>query len=255
MNKKFIRTIWITLLAFSYMGFTYSGAYGWALSSLGTVLILFFGFLYYRKEFQVALGIGMNWKSVLLSFILAIVFTSGAFLLIKYIAGNHDIKIYPGNYKNYYHIFFYTLNEEMILGGILIYILKVKWKIKSIQIAFGLALFYACLHFVFYKWMFLFHTNLHILTLATLFFVGALRNMLILTTKHIGYAWALHFGWMVLMFGTSHFYISNNERLSEPQLFDTYLGSYEMLGISFLLVFIYFIIIRKSLISPELISR
>ena len=254
MGKKVVKILWITLLSLSYISFTYSGAHGWVLSSVGTTLILGFGFLAYREGFQEVLGIRMNWISLLFSLILALVFIVGTYFLMKYIGNKEGIMINPGNYKGYYHIFFYTLNEEIILGGVCIYILKVKWKIKPLQIAFGLALFFACLHFIFYKWVFLFHTDLHIITLVTLFFVGVLRNLLILKTGHIGYAWALHFGWMVLMFGASHFYNSNNERLTEPQLFDTYLGSYEMLGVSFVLMTFYFLIVRKSLVLSSLIN-
>ncbi|MBN1183951.1 MAG: hypothetical protein JXB49_16785 [Bacteroidales bacterium] len=255
MNSRILKILWITLLSISYGGLSYCGPYDWRLSSLGTMGIAGFGYLAYKKDFQTALGLKMNWKSILLSFILLAVFVFGTYYLMKYIGNSKGIILYPGNYKNYYHIFFYTLNEEIVLGGILIYILKVKWKIRPIPITFSLALFFASLHYIFYRWVFIFHTNLHIFTLITLFFVGVLRYLFILKTNHIGYAWALHFGWMVLMFGGNHLYISTNERLNEPQLFNIYLGSYEMLGISFFLASIYFIIIRKSLTKSKITAR
>ena len=62
-----------------------------------------------------------------------------------------------------------------------------------------------------------------------------MRNSLILQTGHIGYSWALHFGWMVVMFGSKHIDLNSNLRVTEPERFNLYLGSIEMLGISIVL--------------------
>ena len=76
---------------------------------------------------------------------------------------------------------------------------------------------------------------LEITTLLTLFFVGFVRNSLILWTGHIGYSWALHFGWMVIMFGSMHIDLTTNLRVTEPNRFNLYLGSIEMLIISIII--------------------
>ncbi len=68
--------------------------------------------------------------------------------------------------------------------------------------------------------------------LITLFLVGFVRNSLILHTRHIGYSWALHFGWMTIMFGSMHIYSETNLRLTELERFNTYLGSVWMVIIS-----------------------
>jgi hypothetical protein len=68
-----------------------------------------------------------------------------------------------------------------------------------------------------------------ITTLTTLFLVGFVRNSLIFQTGHIGYSWALHFGWMAVMFGSIHVDLETGSKLTELRPFNLYLGSVEML--------------------------
>ncbi len=72
-------------------------------------------------------------------------------------------------------------------------------------------------------------------TLITLFLVGFVRNSLIIQTGHIGYSWALHFGWIAIMFGSSHTDLNTNMLVTEPEGFNLYLGSTEMLIISIIM--------------------
>jgi hypothetical protein len=107
--------------------------------------------------------------------------------------------------------------------------------VASICVAAGFAL----LHFVFYRWVFADRGVLGISTLITLFLVGFVRNSLILYTGHIGYSWALHFGWIAIMFGSRHTYINTNMYVSELESFNMYLGSTEMLILSSILAGIF----------------
>ncbi len=68
--------------------------------------------------------------------------------------------------------------------------------------------------------------------LVTLFFAGILRNNLIIYAGHIGYSWALHFSWIIIMFGKSLRYSEQWGEVSEPERFNIYLGSVEMALIS-----------------------
>jgi hypothetical protein len=88
---------------------------------------------------------------------------------------------------------------------------------------------------VFYNWIFLESGQLTISTLITLFMVAIVRNNLIIVYKHIGYSWALHFGWMVIMFGSRLYYVESGEALTEPERFIVFLGSHEMLILSCIL--------------------
>ena len=109
-----------------------------------------------------------------------------------------------------------------------------------------LAILFSIVHFIFYKWIFLDRGTIQITTLLTLFFVGIIRNNLIIQTGHIGYSWALHFSWMAVMFGSAHVNPSKDEWLTEPERFNTYLGSYGMLAISALIVILSLIIIKRK---------
>lgn len=62
--------------------------------------------------------------------------------------------------------------------------------------------------------------------------MGFVKNFLIIQTGHIGYSWALHFGWIAIMFGSSHTYLKTNMYVTESESFNLYLGSTEMLIIS-----------------------
>ncbi|MCD4769025.1 MAG: hypothetical protein K8R35_02515, partial [Bacteroidales bacterium] len=134
--------------------------------------------------------------------------------------------------SEYYHDIFYVLNEEIILGGIAIYILVNRFKIKPLLVSIGLALIFSLIHFVFYKWI-SYHTGLiETQSLITLFFVAIVRNNLIIVNRHIGYSWALHFGWIVVMLGSYPYWIDTNTGLTEPERFNMFLGSKEMLILS-----------------------
>ena len=145
------------------------------------------------------------------------------------------------NWRNYYHDIFYILNEEIVIGAMLLFSLVNQRKIRPIIASIGLAVFFSLIHFVFYKWMMRDRGILEITTLLTLFCVGFVRNSLILWTGHIGYSWALHFGWMVIMFGSMHIDLNTNLRVAEPNRFNLYLGSIEMLIISIIIAGLSFV--------------
>ena len=42
---------------------------------------------------------------------------------------------------------------------------------------------------------------------------------------YIGYTWALHFSWIVVMFGGTHLHLENFAELTEAERFNLYLGS------------------------------
>jgi hypothetical protein len=118
------------------------------------------------------------------------------------------------------------------MGAILLFALVNKRKMKPIIASIGLAVFFALIHFIFYMWIFKERGIIGVSTLSTLFLVGFIRNSLIFQTGHIGYSWALHFGWMVIMFGSMHIDLNSNLRVTEPERFNLYLGSIEMFVIS-----------------------
>jgi len=184
------------------------------------------------KDFLKKIGLQMDLIKVIRSIVLAGITIVCAWLIMKYLAGRENVVIKFTDWRNYYHDIFYILNEEIVAGAILLFTLVDKKKIQPIVAAVVSAFFFALIHFVFYKWIFDDRGFIRISTLTTLFLVGFVRNSLILRTRHIGYSWALHFGWIVVMFGSSHVDPATDKGLNELERFNTYLGSIEMILLS-----------------------
>jgi len=236
-----------SLLGLSYLLLSYNYFEGWWNSSLGTVGIIIFSYLIWGKDFLYRSGLKMRPVVILKSIVFAAVLTSVTYLLMKYIANKEGVFIEYTDWRSYYHDIFYVLNEEIVLGAIPLFLLVDKWKQKPLIASVILALLFSVIHFVFYRWVFLDRGIIQISTLVTLFFVGIIRNNLIITTGHIGYSWALHFSWIVIMFGSAHQFIADNSRVTEPDRFNMYLGSYELLIISTILVVLSIIhLVRKG---------
>ncbi len=238
--------VWISLLVLSYLLSSYYYFDGWWNSSIGSLLIVFFSYLLYKKEFLNIIGLNLPLRTIVKSIILAAGVVGGAWFIMRYLGDRHGIVIQYSHWKNYYHDIFYTLNEEIVLGGILLHVLTYKWKIKPAVASVLLAIFFSMVHFVFYRWIFNGRGLMATPTLLTLFFIGIVRNNVILQTGHIGYSWALHFGWMAVMFGSWHVYVGTDNYLGELARFNTYLGSAEMLGLSGILVLLSFILWSRN---------
>lgn len=228
-----------TLLILIYVLFSYSFLGDWLYSSIGSILIIFLSFLIWGNGFLEKVGLQLNLETFVKSIILVVIIAGCSFLIMKYIGNKNDIRIEYYNWRDYYHVMFYVLNEEIVLGAILLFTLVYKWKVRPIVASICLAVGFALIHYVFYRWVFIDRGILGISTLITLFLVGFVRNSLILYTGHIGYSWALHFGWIAIMFGSRHTNLNTNIYLSELESFNTYLGSTEMLVLSIILAGIF----------------
>ena len=232
MNIKLKRRLLFYLLILSYLLFSYYAFGRWWNSFIGSLLILFFSYLIWKEDFLKKTGLQPDLMTAAKSMILAAIVIICSWLIMKYIGGRHSVTIKFTNWRNYYHDIFYILNEEIVIGAIVLFYLVYSKKIRPFFAAVGLALFFSLIHFVFYTWIFKDNGIIGIFTLLTLFLIGFVRNSLILQTGHIGYSWALHFGWMVIMFGSLHVYQDTNLKLAEYERFNLYLGSVEMVIIS-----------------------
>ena len=106
-------------------------------------------------------------------------------------------------------------------------------------IAISVALIFSLMHQALYKWSpvqpgLVLTTQ----TILTLFFVGILRNALILKTRKIAYSWAIHLSFNMIFF--SGFYINNSTEkfASEPERFNIVFGNLTMVMITGLLAII-----------------
>jgi hypothetical protein len=242
--------IYAAMLFMSYLLFSYYVLGGWWNSSVGTLLILGFSFLIKKNKFPEFTGIKLSPKNLIISLCLAAFLVFLFHYILKSIAKQNNAGLIFTNWKNYYHDFFYTLNEEIVLGAIAINICFNKFKLKPITISLVLALLFSIIHYIFYRWIFLEKGILLIPTLLTLFFIGILRNNLIIITKHIGFSWALHFSWMAIMFGSYHFYRSTNIALTEYQRFNLYLGSKPLIFTTLILALLSSLYLLRKRIIP-----
>jgi hypothetical protein len=226
-----------SLLILVYVLFSYSLIVisGFLNSSIGSLLIVLLSYLIWKKDFLKQIGLQLNQRIIAQSIILASIITFCSLLIMRYIGNKSNIQIEYYNWRDYYHVFFYVLNEEIVLGAILLFSLINKYKIRPVVASICLALFFSLIHYIFYKWIFADRGVIGIPTLITLFLVGYVRNSMIILTGHIGYSWALHFGWIAIMFGSGHTSLKTDMYFTEPDLFNLYLGSTEMLIISIIL--------------------
>lgn len=117
---------------------------------------------------------------------------------------------------------FQAWNEELVLGALFLLPL-VRWTKRPVLTSVVVAVVFAALHVLLYglgtygRW-------LDPLTVVTLVAVGALRNVLLLVAGHIGVAFALHAAWNVAMFSGVWYRAAGMRRLTEPEVFDTFLG-------------------------------
>ena len=97
---------------------------------------------------------------------------------------------------------------------------------RLLPVAMGVALGFAVLHYVFYRWIVV-PKHAGILTLAALFVlfaIGLLRNTLILKADHIAYSWSVHLS--INLTGLIALYtFESGARLNEAQIFNSILGS------------------------------
>mgnify|MGYP001259628978 FL=1 len=93
MTPRLRKTILFSLLGLSYGFFSYNFFGGWWNSSFGTILILFFSYLIWKKDFLRHVGLQVNFKTFATSIILAVIVTICALLIMKHIAAKQNVEI------------------------------------------------------------------------------------------------------------------------------------------------------------------
>jgi hypothetical protein len=218
-KKILFQMICITCLLISHFFLSYDFNGGWWHSS-------FFGYLVWGKQFFYVSGLQIPKNTVVRILLATFILTILSATIQTFIAGNNGVSIQPEAFTSYLHNVFYILNEEIILGSILLYLLVRRFKIKPIHASLGLAILVSLAHFILYKWYFRDKGYLDIITLLSLTLVVFVKNNLILRHRHIGYAWALHFSWMAVMYGSRHYHNDTLEPLTDLEKFNLYLGSF-----------------------------
>lgn len=231
-----LHKFWVLCVIVSYLSLTYVASLGRWLSMIGTGLIILFSYLSWPDRFKQLLGIPVKIKQYLaIAISLPVVFAI-IYSIISFISSLNNIRIESHRILRLDHFFFYTLNEEFILGALLLFSLKNKFnKLNPLFISMGTAFVFSASHYIMYRWIFEVHTAIDLLTLLSLFLIGVLRNNLILKTGHIGYSWALHLCWIKIMLGFSFYYNTIKDFVSEVGTFNVFIGNEIMLAIAFIL--------------------
>ena len=129
-----------------------------------------------------------------------------------------------------------TLNEEMVLGALLLRAVRSRLKsIHPLAISAGVALLFSLAHYAFYRarpsWSWNYGT-LSVATLASLFAIGVVRNNCILSTGNVGYAWAIHLGWNAVFVNGTYRWPGSYAELAEPAMFNAILGHAALVALS-----------------------
>jgi hypothetical protein len=213
-------------------------------------MILVFGYLIWGWAFIPVSGLRMTPGELFRSVLMAVCVACISYFAMLPAARQAGILIQAGGLKNYIHNAVYIVNEEIILGSMMLYFLTSRFKIKPLTASLILAVAVSIAHFVLYKWYFRDKGNLHLITLITLVLTVFAKNNLIIRYRHIGYAWALHFGWMVVMYGSGHFHASSHQAVTDLDRFNLYLGSPGILLASLTLAagsLLYFPAVKKKI--------
>ena len=117
---------------------------------------------------------------------------------------------------------FQALNEEVLLGFLPLMALRRRFG-RPVAVAIALAALFALLHIALYRWGG-HQKGIRWETGVALLAVGVLRNALILAAKHVGFAWALHVAWNLTMFAGHWRHGVGGPFLSEPEIFDSFVG-------------------------------
>ena len=193
------------------------------------------------------LGIGFSKKDMLGFLLTTACLLVISFFLVDYLAklSNFSFKPRLFNYRRiigpdypfhavsgtYFYYIPETFNEEMLVGAVLLMGLERRFrKLNRNIIAVSVALIFSLMHQAMYKYSP--HQPgilLTVSTISTLFFVGILRNVLILKTRKIAYSWAIHLSFNLVFFAGFFVNRSTGDFASEPERFNIVFGNLPML--------------------------
>lgn len=227
----FIRTGAFILLLLVFLLFTYNT---WWLAPLGSALIILLSNAVWPGRNIDLLGLNIPPRHGLVSLGLAAGTAGIAWLLVWGITPTQGITVTPlWSRANWFalvvHTLGQTLNEEMLLGSLLLKSVSNRFKrLPLAAVSVLIALIFSLLHYAFYAIRppdIINYGLLSLASLVTIFAAGVLRNNCILSTGNIGFAWAIHFGWNLIFIDSVYLLSPSLVELSEPQMFNAVLDS------------------------------
>ncbi len=255
MNRQ-IKKYGLLILIFCFCGFLNyhpqmlfglnSPHWGWMFSLLSTILIISFMRIRDPEKWSRKLGINFKKSDILKFVIITMLLSVIAFFIVDFVSmvDGYDFKPklfyyktylganYPFHYivANYLYYIPETFNEEMLIGALLLMGIERRFeKLNKNYIVVIVALIFSVMHQGLYKWSPVQSGELLTLTtIATLFFVGVLRNSLILKTRNIALSWAIHLSFNMVFFSGLFINTGNGEFQDEPEVFNIVFGNRTM---------------------------
>lgn len=238
--------------------------WGWNFSLIATVLILVIFRFRDPLDWKQKLGIDFvraDWFGFL---ILTISLLFVSYYLVDYLSEINGYSFRPKliHYQDYNppdfpffpilgdYLYYIpeSFNEEIFIGALLLMGLERTFKkLDKNTIAIGVALLFSLMHQALYKWSPVQPgLLLSLQTILSLFFIGILRNVLILKTRKIAYSWAIHLSFNMIFF--SGFFINNSTQgfASEVERFNIVFGNVMMVLITGFLALISLIWLNKN---------
>jgi hypothetical protein len=242
----------ISLLLLVFVFFTYNI---WWLAAFGSLLIILLSFAAWPGRNIELLGLRIPPSQAVIALLLCLLAAFCAWLVISFVAPAQAIQLTPLWHRSTWvflvvHTLGQTLNEEMVLGSLLLkYTAGRLPQLPPAAISILVGLAFSRLHYAFYglrPGTLINYGILSVAALASIFAVGVLRNNCILSTGNIAFAWGIHFGWNLVFMDSQYLHTATQVNLSEPQMFNTVFGSPAVLllvtaaaGLSFLLYRLY----------------
>lgn len=224
----------------------YLGVY---VSVSGTALIIFSGWIFLKKSIFQTIGLNFTLRDWIIIPLVVIITAFTAYVIIGTIARENGYDRVPSlsviPTLRSLHTLGQTLNEEIVLGFILIMRMRLIPLIRHpFILSVSASMIFVVFHYLFYLLSPYQGSPLDAITLINIFLIGTVRYNLILKFNHIGYAWAVHYGWNYVMFG-GEFY-RNETLIREFDVFNDFIGSPESLVLFLLIAAATFFMLMKS---------
>jgi len=224
--------------------------WGWNFSLIASVLILLLFRFRDPLDWKQKLGIDFKLTDWFGFLVLTTSLLFASYYLVDYLSEMNGYSFRPKilHYRDYYepdvplfpiigeYLYYIpeTFNEEIFIGALLLMGLERNFKKLDMNtIAIGVALIFSLMHQAMYKWSPVQPgLLLSFQTILSLFFVGILRNVLILKTRKITFSWAIHLSFNIIFFTGYYMNTSTGKLASEPERFNIVFGNLTMVLIT-----------------------
>jgi len=254
MKKNLSKTTWILLAYLSLIILNYLPECGFYFSSLAFASILLCLKTAWGDNWKTKTGLNISSRDIKLFITGLILLIIINYFFINSIALSREInfitRITSGQKLLYLHTIFQTLNEEILMGAVLLFSLQNKFfKGQPLFLSIAVGAIFSVSHYFTYRYFFTSENGvLSYYALFSLFAVGVIRNNLILFSNNITYSWMIHLAWNWIFFGGN--YYMNGLKLMQVEQFNIIFGNVNFLiaasGIMFITSLSFYKITRQD---------